>query len=596
MPFIWNTTPNLPTPVPPFVIGSDELTYKAHAVANTVNAGGELSYNTPNVGFDVVYELESLNVRNLQVTTLNAGSLTINTATISTASINRASINIANMNTVFIQYGFMGNNPGSNLEIATKGYADGQAANVPSGGSDLELLIDAKGDLLVGIAANTLTRLPKGTDGQILTVDGSTNTGLIWKTISGSGTFHNLWIQTHYNLSLKDHQLLLRNADEVIMNDGIRVSGWSNMVVDIELSGAGGLDTGVEGPSHWYEVYAVANSAGEQISMVLHRAPEILLDQSLTTTTDTGITLRRTTGGTATKIAQGFVPAIAGPLTSVEMELSRTGSPTGLIWVTVEADSSGFPSGTPLATSRVMDVARLPTDKARIRFLFDTNTSVSIGTTYHIVCQSDYTVSDTNYATAWGIAAGGYGSGSASEFRVAWFASTTFSGPADLWFKTFVQGTLVTEVVMPAGYDQRTLISYVYNNSAGHFKRYTQKDRNIVMGIWEDWRAFTAITGLIEAVDLGTYIPPVICTVQFALWTAHGSPRQPSPIGGVASTDMPATIGTASGSIAANVRDSAQTSPGVSVDLYGKIVVESQVILARMQNVDSRLYSTAVSF
>ena len=596
MAFIWNNNPNPPAPVPPFVIGSDQLTYQVHEVANAVNAGGEVSYNTPNIGFDIVYELNSLNVRNLQVTTLNASQLTINTATIGTASINRASINTANFGNVTIQYGFMGSDPSSNLQIATKGYVDAAAANVPAGGSDLEDLIDAQGDLLVGISANTLARLPVGAEGQVLTADGSTATGLRWKTVGGSGSFHNLWIQTHYDLALKDRQLLLRQADEIIMNDGTRISGWSNMAVDISLSGAGGLDTGVEETSHWYEAYAIANSAGSEISMVLHRAPETLQDQSLTTTTDTGITLRRLTGGTATKIGQSFVPTIAGPLTSVEIEVSRTGSPVGLIWITLEADSGGFPSGTVLATSRIMDAGRLPTDKARMRFLFDTNTTVSLNTTYHLVYQGDYDVSDANYTTLWGVAAGGYANGSASEFRVAWFTSTSLGGPADVWFKTFVQGTPATAVTMPGGYDQRALISYVYNNSLGHFKQYTQKDRNIVVGVWGDWRAFTAVTGLIEAVDLEAYLPPVTCSVKFAAWLTHGSPRQPTPIGGVASTDMPITVGTSGGQVTANIRNSGQTSPGTCVGSYGNIIVENQVILARMQNVNSRLYSVAISF
>jgi hypothetical protein len=384
------------------------------------------------------------------------------------------------------------------------------------------------------------------------------------------------------------------------MNDGIRVSGWSNMVVDIELSGAGGLDTEVEEPSHWYEVYAIGNSETEEISLMLHRAPETLMDQSLTTTTDTARNLRKATAPN-TQLAQRFIPEIAGPLTSIEIEVSKTGAPTGLIWVTLESDDAnnvGFPSGTVLATSRVMDVARLPTDKARMRFLFDTNTSVSIGTTYHLVYRGDYTLSDTNYTIMWGILAGGYANGAATEFHFntsSWhLCADVGGGPEDLWFKTFVQGTPATEVLLPSGYDQQALISYVYNNNSSNFKQYTQKDRNIIVGVWEDWRAFTAITGLIEAVDLGAYIPPVTCSMRFALWTAHGSPRLAAPIGGVACTDM--ITGPSSGCIAANVRHTGQSNPGVSVGLYGDLIVDNQVILARLQNVNSRLYSTEISF
>jgi len=42
--------------------------------------------------------------------------------------------------------------------------------------------IDAKGDLLVGTADNTVGRLGSGTNDQVLTVDTTTATGLKWST------------------------------------------------------------------------------------------------------------------------------------------------------------------------------------------------------------------------------------------------------------------------------------------------------------------------------------------------------------------------------------------------------------------------------
>jgi hypothetical protein len=47
--------------------------------------------------------------------------------------------------------------------------------------------IDAKGDLLAGTADNTIGRLAIGTNGQILTADSSTATGLKWATPAGGG-------------------------------------------------------------------------------------------------------------------------------------------------------------------------------------------------------------------------------------------------------------------------------------------------------------------------------------------------------------------------------------------------------------------------
>jgi hypothetical protein len=50
-------------------------------------------------------------------------------------------------------------------------------------------IVDAKGDLISATAADTPARLAVGTDGQILTVDSTTATGLKWSTVSSSPTF-----------------------------------------------------------------------------------------------------------------------------------------------------------------------------------------------------------------------------------------------------------------------------------------------------------------------------------------------------------------------------------------------------------------------
>jgi hypothetical protein len=46
--------------------------------------------------------------------------------------------------------------------------------------------VDAKGDLLVGTADNTIDNLSPGTNGQVLTANSATATGLEWKTVSAT--------------------------------------------------------------------------------------------------------------------------------------------------------------------------------------------------------------------------------------------------------------------------------------------------------------------------------------------------------------------------------------------------------------------------
>ena len=60
-------------------------------------------------------------------------------------------------------------------------------ANVTSAGAVMTTTIDAKGDILVGTANDTITRLPVGTNNYVLSADSSTATGLKWKAESGGG-------------------------------------------------------------------------------------------------------------------------------------------------------------------------------------------------------------------------------------------------------------------------------------------------------------------------------------------------------------------------------------------------------------------------
>lgn len=53
-------------------------------------------------------------------------------------------------------------------------------------------VVDAKGDLLVGVAADSVSRLAVGSNDQVLTADSSTATGLKWATVaSGFNAFLN---------------------------------------------------------------------------------------------------------------------------------------------------------------------------------------------------------------------------------------------------------------------------------------------------------------------------------------------------------------------------------------------------------------------
>jgi len=77
-------------------------------------------------------------------------------------------------------------------QIATTAYVVGQGYLKSSTASTTYVantLVDAKGDLLVGIADNTVSRLQVGTNDQVLVADSTNGFGVKWATVSLSPTW-----------------------------------------------------------------------------------------------------------------------------------------------------------------------------------------------------------------------------------------------------------------------------------------------------------------------------------------------------------------------------------------------------------------------
>lgn len=83
-----------------------------------------------------------------------------------------------------------------------------QLLNVETDGISKNI-IDAKGDLIVGTASDTVARLGVGTNGQVLTASSGATSGLTWSTINGSSyqsasptgpTTGQLWVDSDDNL------------------------------------------------------------------------------------------------------------------------------------------------------------------------------------------------------------------------------------------------------------------------------------------------------------------------------------------------------------------------------------------------------------
>lgn len=392
------------------------------------------------------------------------------------------------------------------------------ATSHKSGGSDAVKLdeLAAPTDVTTLDASTSahglLSKLPGGST-NFLRADGA------WAAPAGGGSadgagvrqaFRGLHLRTHPDADVAASKVMLVHADEIVFDDGTRIAtGLDRLVANIAASGAGGLDTGSEAASTWYECYAIRKSSDGTLNALLHRAKDYYLDQQQLNT-PTSYRLNKATGNLYTKLAQSFQVSTAGPLTFIDIQLQKVGSPTGRVWLTVEANSGGDPSGTPLATSDKLDVSLFPTSMLWVRFVFRNPTTVAAATTYHFVLQCDYTASDTN-AVQW--ASDNAGSGSYANGDLRFFQSGSWLAAAnDATFKLYVTRN-DTAVTMPSGYDQRAQVGWVYNDSGSNFVPFVQLNRHHIRGT--PTYPVNGLTASVETlVDASVAVPPTFVVVD----------------------------------------------------------------------------------
>ena len=98
----------------------------------------------------------------------------------------------------------------------------------------------AKGDLYVGSAANTYTKLSVGTASQVLTVDSSTATGLKWATPSSGATLVGCAVNITTNQTLTNGATTVVDfANEVFDTNGFHDNGTNPSRITIPAGYAG---------------------------------------------------------------------------------------------------------------------------------------------------------------------------------------------------------------------------------------------------------------------------------------------------------------------------------------------------------------------
>lgn len=353
----------------------------------------------------------------------------------------------------------------------------------------------------------SLARVPLGTAGQVLRMNAAA-AAVELAAVGHSQSFRGLSLRSHPDAPSAASKVMLVHAEEVIFDDGTRVTtGLDRLVADITASGAGGLDTGAEAASRWYEVYAIRKSSDGTLTLLLHKAKRWAADQSFTTAPDATRALRRATSTATDKLAQGLTPTTTAAVPFVDVRLTRAGSVTGSIWFTIESDAAGSPSGSVLATSDKIDAAVVATSAQNLRVGFRTPATLTSGTLYHLVLQGDYTRSDTVNIAWSGLAAGGYTGGSAKEYTGAsWGAA---SGVGDFYFLEYPE-TEGAAVTMPTGYDEKCLVGFVYNNASSNFETFIQHEKAVeYLGTSGTSNSLTSVTATVPLlVTLAEWLPP----------------------------------------------------------------------------------------
>jgi hypothetical protein len=318
------------------------------------------------------------------------------------------------------------------------------------------------------------------------------------------GEFRKLFLGTARD-SFGLQRVTLFGAEEIVMNDGYRSTDWKNLSADITLSGAGGLSSGAEAASTWYEIYAIQKSADDAKAIMLHKGRQLVLDEQATDGT-TSSTLTTNTG----KFAQGFQLDLTSPVFSIAAMLLKTGAPTGQVYATINTSSGGFPTTTVVAASDYIDIANLPASSSWIQFHFRSLPLLTVGTQYHLVLNtSSAALTGANFITWYRSNTDVYATrGAAASYNgTSWSAIAT----SDFTFQVLCQVDNV--LVLPTGYNRYALIGYVYNNASSNFQIFWAKGREVATQVTSV--VTLSISGSAVAIGVTNVVPPVPVMADF---------------------------------------------------------------------------------
>lgn len=346
--------------------------------------------------------------------------------------------------------------------------------------------VDNVGDLLVGNADNSLDNLVIGDEGKFLRVCTNQALKLRYERAGLPSTFQGLYMSDHPDHQYAKDKILMRRAACIVTDKGTVVTPRENLLCDVAVSGLGGIDSGSVSASAWYELYYVFKGQGAASpDDPTNPSSDGIVARKMgayTTVENTtmGSTVALRDNAARTIQGQTFTATATGRVDVVEFSLQRTGTiaaTTYFLWAEIYATSGGLPTGAALATSEKVYIEDLSNAGAcGPNFRFNAGPTITNGTVYAVVLQSDIAISAANYITLYNKAGGSsYAGGSLVTYDGANWAADTAK---DLGFRvhTFVDTTAVT---LPSGYTEKCIIGYARTNSSSKWKPFSQQDREI---------------------------------------------------------------------------------------------------------------------
>lgn len=390
-------------------------------------------------------------------------------------------------------------------------------------------------------------------------------TAAMWASLAKPKSFHQgLQLQTHRDSDVAAKQVELVDVDSIIMDDGTELRNdngeWSGKIADITVAGAGGLDTGAETSSTWYEIYAIAKEDGTR-NLLLHQSKLWAVNTGYVSGEDASQGIRSAVDNSTVKVAQGFTLSDSGTIPYIEAKLVKVGTPTGKIWFTIETNNAGKPSGSIVATSHAYDVSRLPTTAMTVRIPMKSSNVLSPSPTqYHLVAQGDWTISATNYV-AWRMdgSAGTYTPGSKALLDSDTSTWTTDTDD-DMIFNVALEQN-ASPVLMPTDYTQKCFLGWVYNDGSSDFVSFMQVNRSRrVTNLTATNCRVASISGGVDLVNLVSFLPPRHIIQAIISFSGTGTSAGLIAIGDLRATDI-SSVGDTTGAQVVIMASATTTRP-----------------------------------